>query len=424
MRLDVALYPGQAQAAQLILDPNKRTDVMMACGVGGGKTHTLCAVAVALAHMNPPGVHGMLVEPTFRMIEDVLIPSLEEFLDDHGVSYEYQAGKMSYHLPTSGNSIILRSGEKPHRLRGANLAWAGQDEAAYQHPDTRQVLLSRLRHPKARKRVLFGATTPSGFNWVYGAFADPMRVNTKDTALVTWPTWENRAVMDSDPDFVERLRRAYSKELFAQEVEGKFLVVGKGRTYYEFDRTKHLRDFELDPALPLDLCVDFNVAPAVWVVAQGKATKRLPERAIDEITASGDRSTYQALEEFQARYPQYASGRNVRIFGDASGSARQTTGYTDFEVIRSILPHAEVNVRHRNPSVKDRTNSVNAILRAKVCYIHSTRCPRLLRDLEQVRNLEDSFQIDKSNKELTHPSDAFGYKIQWSYPIQVRKSAA
>lgn len=390
---------------------------MMACGVGGGKTHTLCAVALALAHMNPKGVNGMLVEPTYRMIEDVLIPSLEEFLDDHQIPYEFRAGKMEYFLPTSGNSILLRSGEKPHRLRGPNLAWAGQDEAAFQHPDARQILLSRLRHPKANKRVMFGATTPAGFNWVWQAYADPMRTNKADTTLITWPTWENRAVMEADPDFVERLRRNYSPELFAQEVEGKFLVVGRGRTYHEFRRDVHLRDFDLDDMLPLDLCVDFNVAPAVWVVSQGKGTKTMPERAIDEITVSGDKSTYQALELFRERYPEYSDGANVRVFGDASGSARHTTGYSDFEVIREILPRAQVLVRHKNPAPKDRVNSVNALFRKKVAYVHRSKCPRLLRDVEQVRNVENSFQIDKSNHELTHASDAWGYKIHWCYPV-------
>lgn len=394
---------------------------MMACGIGGGKTYTLCVAATILAYMNPPNVDGMLVEPTYRMIEDVLEPALEDFWDTHGIPYEYSAGRKLYHLPEAGNSILMRSAEKPHRLRGPNLAWCGLDEAAYHPEDAHKVLLGRLRHPKAAKRVLFGATTPAGYNWLYKHYADPTRPNLGDTELFTWPTWENRAIMEADPHFVERLRRAYSKDLFAQEVEGHFLVVGRGRAYHEFDRKKHTRDFVYDQALPVDLCVDFNVAPAVWVVAQGRATKRIPERAIDEIRVEGDHSTYLALEEFQDRYPQHADGSGVRIYGDASGRARSTTGHSDFHVIRDMLPHAQTYVRHKNPAVKDRVNTTNSLFRQGLAYVHKTKTPLLLRDLEQVRNQEGTYVIDKSNVELTHASDAWGYKLQWCYPLHVKR---
>lgn len=377
--------------------------------------------ATGINSLNPPAVDTMLTAPTYGMVHDVLRPELETVWNEHDIPYHWLAGVKRYYLPLWGNSIWLRSGDDPNHLRGPTLAAVGLDEAAYQPPMVHKIALSRARHPKARIRRVFGATTPAGFNWVYSAFVDPTRKNLARTSMVNWPTAQNRAVLDADPDFVNILRDSYTDDLFRQEALGEFLVVGKGRTYYNFQRQTHLKDFDLDPNLPLALCVDFNVAPAVWIVSQGQGTERSPERAIDEISVSGELSTLAALRVFKERYPPYASGWNVEVYGDASGQARKTTGYTDFQEIQSALPLAQVFVRHRNPFRKDRFNAVNSILmnhRGQVrAYIHSTKCPLLLRDMEQVRNKEGTFEVDKSNLELTHASDAWGYRIHWCYPV-------
>ena len=46
------------------------------------------------------------------------------------------------------------------------------------------------------------------------------------------------------------------------------------------------------------------------------------------------------------------------------------------------------------------------------------RCKTLIRDLEQVVNKEGTRDIDKSNPELTHMSDGFGYAVDYEYPIR------
>ena len=44
-------------------------------------------------------------------------------------------------------------------------------------------------------------------------------------------------------------------------------------------------------------------------------------------------------------------------------------------------------------------------------------CKMLIGDLEKVTNKQGSRDIDKSNKELTHMSDAFGYGVEWEFPV-------
>ena len=75
-----------------------------------------------------------------------------------------------------------------------------------------------------------------------------------------------------------------------------------------------------------------------------------------------------------------------------------------------------VHVRHINPLVINRVNSMNNNL-SKGNMIIDPKCKGLIRDLEQVVNKEGSREIDKTtNKELSHLSDALGYYTDFRYP--------
>jgi hypothetical protein len=41
----------------------------------------------------------------------------------------------------------------------------------------------------------------------------------------------------------------------------------------------------------------------------------------------------------------------------------------------------------------------------------------LIGDLEKVVNKEGTRDIDKRNKALTHMTDAFGYAVNWEFPV-------
>ena len=43
-------------------------------------------------------------------------------------------------------------------------------------------------------------------------------------------------------------------------------------------------------------------------------------------------------------------------------------------------------------------------------------CQDLINDLERTTNKPNTREIDKSNKELTHLTDALGYSVEWNYP--------
>ncbi len=120
---------------------------------------------------------------------------------------------------------------------------------------------------------------------------------------------------------------------------------------------------------------------------------------------------------------------DVQLYGDAAGGARSTAGKSDYEIIRGFFRtetfRVTHNVRNTNPLVRDRVNAVNAML----CNSQGIRrlsidprCRRLIRDLERVSWKADnhgnlSAQLDKSDPELTHTSDALGYLIEREFAL-------
>jgi len=120
----------------------------------------------------------------------------------------------------------------------------------------------------------------------------------------------------------------------------------------------------------------------------------------------------------------------VQLYGDAAGGSRSTAGKSDYEVIRDFFRtetgfRVTHKVRSTNPPVRDRVNAVNAML----CNSYGIRrlsidprCRQLIRDLERVSWKADNHgnlgaQLDKSNPELTHTSDALGYLVEREFGL-------
>ena len=87
--------------------------------------------------------------------------------------------------------------------------------------------------------------------------------------------------------------------------------------------------------------------------------------------------------------------------------------FSDIEIIRK--GGVRIKALKSNPPVTDRVNAVNRALDGNLLI--DTKCKALIQDLEKVVNKEGTREIDKSNKDLTHMSDALGYAVHWEKPI-------
>ena len=122
-------------------------------------------------------------------------------------------------------------------------------------------------------------------------------------------------------------------------------------------------------------------------------------------------------------------GAGMVIYGDASGNSLKTTGTTDYEMMRELLPADAVRavdyrVPKANPAVRDRVLMVNAKLanaEGDVQMRIAPRCGELIKDFEEVVWKSGTTQIDKDrDPKRTHLSDALGYLVWQETRASVR----
>jgi Terminase large subunit, T4likevirus-type, N-terminal/Terminase RNaseH-like domain len=378
--------------------------------IGSGKSQALCQEAIRLSYMNP-GRLGLLGAPTYPMLRDATMAALLEVLAANQIPFEHNKGENILVFTDTGSRVLFRPVDEFERLRGTNLAWFGLDELTYTQEESWLRLEGRLRDPKASQLCGFGVWTPKGFDWVYRKFiADPVN----GYGVVQAKAFENRHLLAKVEDFYSRLKDSYDEKFYQQEVLGSYVSMQGGRVYSAFDRKEHVRDLKPIPSLPLQWALDFNVDPMSSVIAQ---TTKDCIHVLDEIVIR-QATTSEACEAFQKKFPEHPVG--VEVYGDASGNAMQTTGASDFDMVREhFTVHSKTKVTYKvpkaNPSVRDRCNLMNRMLKSaagKVGLMVDPKCKELILDLEQVSYKLDSAVVDKEKDRLrTHSSDALGYLV-------------
>src|ERR1051326_5309201 len=378
--------------------------------IGSGKSQALCQEAIRLSYVNA-GRLGLIGAPTYPMLRDATQVALFGILAANDIPYEHNKAENTLIFRDTGSRILFRPVEEFERLRGTNLAWFGLDELTYTQEEAWLRLEGRLRDPLATQLCGFAVWTPKGFDWVYRKFISEPANGYE--AIVARP-FENRHLLAKVGDFYERLKDSYEPKFYAQEVLGDYLSMDGGRVYSAFQRAEHIQPVRLDSRLPLRWALDFNVDPMSSVVVQ---MTRDMIWVVDEIFLR-NASTSEACEEFVKRYPRHDKG--VIVYGDCSGHQRQTTGWTDYQIIEEYFrQYSYLKPRMRenksNPAVRDRINLMNRQLKSAagtVGMIVDPKCKELIRDLEEVTYKAETGDIDKKREGLrTHLSDALGYLI-------------
>jgi Terminase large subunit, T4likevirus-type, N-terminal/Terminase RNaseH-like domain len=404
--------------------------------IGSGKSLALTYEALFLSALNA-GLLGVIGAPTYPMLRDTTQRTMFEVLANEDIPFRFHKTENIIELPSPpfcGAEILFRSLDEFERLRGTNLAWFGIDELTYCPPQAWSRLQGRLRHPAAMRRCGFAAWTPKGFDWVYEKFISDPKPGYRCTLA---SPRENKYVTATG--MYDALAAGYDERLYRQEVLGEYLSLSSGAAYYAFDRRKNVSQQVYDRRLPICWSLDFNVNPMCSVIAQiqdiTSRTDMLNGRRVlvvsvlDELFLA-DSNTPEACQEFVERTKEYVrlseTGQlMVQIYGDASGSRRQTAvgagANSDWAVIRDFFRsqrHYSVTFRYRssNPAVRDRVAAVNAALcnstQVRRVFI-DPRCKNLIRDLEQVVYKPGTTTLDQTtDPQRTHVSDALGYLIE------------
>ena len=392
----------------------------LVAGYGSGKTVAFCLKALVECGRNPEKTI-LLAEPVYPMIKDVLQPTLEHLMEELGFKYEYKASDMRYTVvwKTGKAYIILRSAENWRRWAGLNLACFGIDESALLKDDSAWKMgISRLRD--GNHLTGFTTTTPEGFNWVYEKwFENPI----EGYRLYHGKTMDNKFL---PKEFIDTLFSNYDDKLVEAYLNGKFVNLTNQNAYYNFDRSKNVAPIHYDSDRPIIFCIDFNVQPMCGIVLQiydGEPKIRV----IDEIkithSGSGELMTERISNIVKDKYKpnRYSNDdffkKNPRnpylCYPDPAGQQRKTTGDTDHNILRQ--QGFVVKVKKQAPRVIDRLNSMNNAFNSMLI---DPKCKGLIRDLEQVVVKGITRELDKSNSELTHFSDALGYFVDYEYPCR------
>lgn len=387
-------------------------------GFGAGKTYVFlreCLKQHITNRRDDDGLSaGWVIYPTLDLARDLFVDDFKALLEKKQIQYEYHVQDMTF--KTVYGKIKIYTLEKPERMVGSNLTWVGFDE--FDTTKTEKSLegfkkaIARLRGND--KACLFIVTTPEGFKATYKIFVEE---ENKDKMIFHAKTTDNPHLPQN---YIDLLYQEYDPRLIKAYIDGQFVNLQSGNVYYGFNRDINVVDnLVIDNNLPLNIFFDFNVYPLSAGYGQHKNAEDI--RIIGECVMKGHSDTWALCDELKKQLPKDS---NVVIYGDASGSSKSTKNHlSDYQIIdnefRSYFKTISYRVPKSNGAIKHRVDCVNAKLSKSYLKINKC-CTKLIRDYEQVC-YTDKGDIDGSNIELTHISDASGYYINTEFPIITRK---
>lgn len=215
----VELYPLQPKQEEFI-DCDAKYQVYGG-SKGGGKSYA-CRAKSVLACMSVAKLRGIAFRRTMPEIEENMVnPMLDELPD--GVA-EYNGSKHILHFANGSTLRFAYCENMKHvrRYQGIQYDFVCIEELTQWREDEWRILMNCLRTTKKGVRpVFFGSTNPGdvGHGWVKRLFIDrKYKSNEKasDYAMIKAKLWDNKILVNNDPDYVqnltslpEKLRRAY-----------------------------------------------------------------------------------------------------------------------------------------------------------------------------------------------------------------------
>lgn len=326
--------------------------------------------------------------------------------------------KSDFYITLPNESEIWLAGlddSRVEKILGMEFSTIYFNEASELDYTSIQIVISRLAQKNSlKKRIWFDFNPPSKSHWSYWLFIkglDPI----DDTPLDNYADYGHMIMNPKDnlenidEEYLKILEKMPQKER-ERFLEGKFSDASEGQAYYAFNREINVRDINRQAGSIL-VGVDFNVNPFCAVVANMVNDKI---QVFDEIYLE-NADTYRFCKEMLKR-----GYGGARLYPDATGKNRKTSGKSDFDILKEA---GFTIVSTINPFVNDRVNNVNRLFNSNEIIINS-KCKKLIGDLEKVV-WKDNKLDQKSDKMLTHISDALGYLAWKLKPItRVQQSEA
>lgn len=408
-----------------------RKITFLGAGVGAGKTDVGTVWMLRRLADAPAGVLHLIAANTYPQLFDSTLRNfkrnLERFLIPHTPEELPRShGPMNFNLWVGGHwhEILCRSLDHYEALSGVELGDAWLDEVWQTKEAAINLVLARLRDIRVDNRMLLTTTLDDPDTWMY----EMVETNFDDQVMrvVYAATHENQANLPDD--YIDDLKRTYSEQMYKRMVLAQWVSLESGQVYHSFDRSMHVSELaEFDPHLPILWSHDFNIGedkPMSSVLAQIKRGKfehkARPElHVFDEIVVDST-DTHDTVNEFTSRQWIKDCRAGVKIYGDASGRARDSRSKTtDYQILKDA-GFTDQHVPKANPPLRDSHNAANRLLRSADgdvrCKIHP-RCSNLIRGLETV-TLRKGAQYLEQESRVQHVTTAWRYLVSKEFPYQ------
>lgn len=393
----------------LIADEETRI-LGLVSGYGGGKTFAVARKACTLMLQNP-GCDGIVTEPNYPLLTQILIPEIKTALEFFNIPYTFSKSDSIFYCMVQGKEtrIICKSMEAYERLIGVNAAWVILDEFDTAKADLAYSaylkLLGRIRSGKVRQMVI--VSTPEGFGAMHRIFILEAGDNKR---LIRAKTTDNKYL---PLDYIDTLKKIYTKQLLNAYLEGQFVNLTAGNVFNAFHRDRNRSQETVRPKEPLHIGCDFNVTKMCAVV---HVLRDGVPHAVAELINMYD--TPAMIEAIKEKFPEH----HITVYPDASGGARKSVNaaISDLALIRQA--GLQVRANSTNPAIKDRVTATNVAFEKARYFVNPDTCKEYTAALEQLAY--DKNGMPNKSSGLDHCTDAGTYYISYAFPVIKRTFVA
>lgn len=232
--------------------------------VRAGKT-TVCLWREFNAAIEHPGIHILLVRWTDAMVDGLIKPLFRSICASAGVALEWHGDDGGYDQLTAYGSRVFYRGLKTQdqtqrysKMRGLTVARVYADQAEEIPKDVYLELAARLSQPGYPHQITISPQSVNNDHWIAHEFpADNSKPSRRYIPLSVYDNAHNL-----DPSVIPNLVRLYPPE----HPQHRTLILGKrgmnviGEPVYKgaFRRGIHEGPVAYDPALPLEMALDFG----------------------------------------------------------------------------------------------------------------------------------------------------------------------
>jgi len=379
----------------------------LCAGLGYGKTRAGTMRLLLLMASDPRPINVLYAMPTYDLLKLRAIPGFEDDLQSLGLEYKLNKSEYSIYVPALGGSIYLRSFDNPNRFIAFEVAHSVLDELDTETPDKAALIFrkvsERTRQICSGENTIGVVTTPDrGFaGFVYKKWGK----NPDDGYVLYKGNTRDNPFLPAG--YVEQILSNYDPMLAEMYISGEFVSLTQSKVYHLFDRKRHHSDRVVKDGDILHVGLDFNIGgccAVVFVIDSGDPI------AVDEFVSHDTRDF---INNMQSRYKKH----RAIVYPDASGKSN-TTNASASDIAIIMDSGLQCDAPNKNPFVRDRVNSVNALFANNRLLVNTDRCQQLTLALES-QGYDDKGDPEKFKE---HPAiddwvDAMGYFVHRRWAI-------